>query len=274
MRKGQKDRMIYTILIGLCIVVFWVFDNFYTPSSYSSPADELDKTEIPDFFIPASTTGVIVSHNHYSLSYHEAYEQAEWVVYTLKKEHLTYDARRRPDFIEDPYVRSKSADWRNYRRSGYDRGHLCPAGDRRFSELAYKETFYTSNISPQDPEFNAGIWNELEKQIRYWSKRYGTLHVVTGGVLEPGLKRIGEEGVSVPHAYYKIVGRGNSKDLTVLGFVIPNKPGDSPLQEFLVPVDRIEELTGINFFQELPDREEEEMEKKVMRETWSFRSIH
>ena len=89
--------------------------------------------------------------------------------------------------MEDPKVPSHSADWRNYRGSGFDRGHLCPAGDRRYSESAYNQTFYTSNISPQDPEFNAGIWNDLEQQVRRWCKRYGPLTVITGGVLEPGL---------------------------------------------------------------------------------------
>ena len=125
--------------------------------------------------MPSSTTGAIVVHDHYMLSYDEPYEQAEWVAYLLKKSHLTYDDRKRPYFIEDPKVRTKSADWRNYKGSGYDRGHLCPAGDRRFSGYAYNETFYTSNISPQNREFNAGIWNKLENKIRQWVKKEGTL---------------------------------------------------------------------------------------------------
>ena len=135
------------------------------------------------------------------------YEQAEWVAYVLDKSHLTYDDRKRPYFIEDPFVSSKSADWRNYKGSGYDRGHLVPAGDRRFSLQAYNETFYTSNISPQNREFNAGIWNDLEQQTRRWAKQYGTLYVFTGGVLKKGLEEIGEEGVDVPDHFYKIIAR-------------------------------------------------------------------
>ncbi len=84
----------------------------------------------------------------------------------LKQSHLTHDDRKWPYFIEDLKVKSKSADWRNYKGSGFDRRQLCPAGDRRFSEFAYNETFYTSNVSPQNQEFNAGVWNRLEIQIR------------------------------------------------------------------------------------------------------------
>ena len=158
--------MIYTVLILICIIGFWVFENFYTPDTYSTKEGKGLKTPIPNIYLPSSTTGILIDHNHFTLSYNEPFEQAEWVAYILKREHLTQDDRERPYFIEDPKIRSKSADWRNYKGSGYDRGHLCPAGDRRFSEQAYNETFYTSNISPQDRDFNAGIWNRLEMQVR------------------------------------------------------------------------------------------------------------
>ena len=152
----MKKRTLYTVLMLICLIGFWLFENFYTPDKYSAPEGPDITTEIPFYFLPTSTTGAVVEHNHYTLSYNEPYEQAEWVAYLLKKSHLTNDDRKRPYFIEDPKVKTKSADWRNYRGSGYDRGHLCPAGDRRFSEQAYNETFYTSNISPQDTYFNAG----------------------------------------------------------------------------------------------------------------------
>lgn len=270
MSKRGRDRKIYTILLIICIVGFWLFENFYTPQKYSSKSDDRSITEFPAFSIPSSSSGVVIDHDHYSLSYNEEYEQAEWVIYTLKREHLTNDDRERPDFIEDPYVRTKSADWRNYRGSGYDRGHLCPAGDRRFSELAYKETFYTSNISPQDRDFNAGIWNELEMQVRNWSKKYGDLYVVVGGVLEPGLETIGEEDVAVPRWYYKIVSRGTSQDLKSIAFLLPHQPSEETLEHFVVSIDQIEDMTGIDFFQKLPDTFENEMEGRVLPKDWWF----
>ena len=192
MGKSVKNRTIYTVLLLICLVGFWLFETFYTPDTYTSPDGQSIQTDMPSYVLPTSTTGAIVNHDYYSLSYNEPFEQAEWVVYTLDKKHLTYDDRKRPYFIEDPKVKTKSADWRNYKGSGYDRGHLCPAGDRRFSEYAYNETFYTSNISPQNREFNAGVWNQLEMKTRQWVKKNGTHFVITGGVLESGLEEIGE----------------------------------------------------------------------------------
>lgn len=270
MRFGNKNKAVYTFLLLVCVIGFWLFENFYTPDTYSHPVENIGKTEIPPMFLPSSTTGVVVDHEHFALSYNEPFEQAEWVAYMLKKEHLTYDDRKRPYFIEDPKVRTKSADWRNYKSSGYDRGHLCPAGDRRFSKQAYNETFYTSNISPQDRDFNAGVWNRLELHIRQWAKRYGTLFVVTGGVLEDGLEQIGEEDVDVPQYYYKIVAREAPDGIMTIAFLMLGEESSKPLQQFTVPVDRIEKMTGIDFFEKLPDGTEAELESRIEKDNWKF----
>ncbi len=254
----------------LCITGFWVFENFYTPDTYSYPEESFPKNKVPPFFIPSSTTGAIVEHEHFMLSYNEPFEQAEWVAHILKKEHLTNDDRKRPYFIEDPKVKTKSADWCNYRGSGYDRGHLCPAGDRRFSEQAYNETFYTSNISPQNADFNAGVWNRLEIQIRQWAKRYGTLFVVTGGILEDGLQEIGDEDVDVPKYFYKIIARGNPENLKVMAFLLLSEESTKPLRQFAVSVDTIEAMTGIDFFEELDNGQEAKLESQIVSDDWKF----
>lgn len=270
MRTYSKNRAIYTVLIGLCMLAFWLFENFYTPGTYSKNTASNTDASVPKDFMPSSTTGVLVHHSHFSLSYHEAYEQAEWVAYVLKKEHLTYDDRKRPYFIEDPFVSTKSADWRNYKGSGYDRGHLVPAGDRRFALQAYNETFYTSNISPQDRAFNAGLWNRLEMKTRSWAKRYGAVYVFTGGVLTDGLEEIGEEDVAVPRYFYKIIAREHKGTVMVLGFLMEGVEQNKPLQGFIVPVDRIEALTGIDFFHQLDKEIQAEMEKSVQPDNWKF----
>ncbi|ALM08038.1 endonuclease [Sediminicola sp. YIK13] len=266
----MKKRNIYTLLTLLFIVAFWLFDNFYETKTYEDDYDSGNMGKNVKLLFPTSTTGVIIDHNYYSLSYSEPFEQAEWVAYELKKEYITYDDRKRPYFIEDPRVRTKSADWKNYRGSGYDRGHLCPAGDMRFSEAAYNQTFYTSNISPQENAFNGGIWNRLEQKVRYWTKTYDSVFVVTGGVLEEGLQEIGEEDVAVPKLFYKIIAKGNIDNLEVLGFLMPHKDSALPLEKFLVPVDSLETLTGIDFFEKLPNDREERLEKEVHIKGWKF----
>ena len=133
MAYRKRNGTIYSILILVCVIGFWLFENFYTPATYSNNELGTNSNSFPKELLPSSTTGEIVDHSYFSLSYNEPFEQAEWVAYVLDKKNLTYDDRKRPYFIEDPFVKSKSADWRNYRGSGYDRGHLVPAGDRRFS---------------------------------------------------------------------------------------------------------------------------------------------
>ncbi|WP_420604021.1 DNA/RNA non-specific endonuclease [Flagellimonas sp.] len=266
----MKNKTIYTILFIICVVGFWVFENFYTPATYSDPNGNEDITIAESEFLPSSTTGDVVHHEHFMLSYSEPHEQAEWVAYKLEKDHLTQDDRKRPYFIEDPKVKTKSADWRNYKGSGYDRGHLCPAGDRRFSKYAYNETFYTSNISPQDRDFNAGVWNRLEQQVRYWCKKYGDLMIVTGGVLKNGLEEIGEEDVDVPNTFYKLVFRKNGNSVDVLAFLIPNKESQAPLNSFLVTVDEVEEQTGINFFKNQTESWQKKVEETVDASGWKF----
>ncbi|MBS9461991.1 DNA/RNA non-specific endonuclease [Flagellimonas sp. 389] len=266
----MKNKTIYTLLFVVFVVGFWLFENFYTPATYSDPNFKTHSSPFTTEFLPSSTTGAIIKHDYFMLSYSEPHEQAEWVAYELKQSHLTYDDRERPYFIEDPKVKTKSADWKNYRGSGYDRGHLCPAGDRRFSEYAYNETFYTSNISPQNREFNAGIWNRLEQKVRFWCKKYGDLTIITGGVLERGLKEIGSEDVDVPNTFYKVIFRKNGDSVKVLCFLIPNKESKESLESFLVSIDSIEEITIIDFFKNKSETWQEKLESTVDTSGWTF----
>ena len=217
-------------------------------------------SEFDDSFLPTSTTGAIVEHNYYTLSYSEDHEQAEWVAYALDKNQLSKNEIKRPYFEEDPKVISISADWRNYKNSGYDRGHLCPAADRRFSVSAYNETFLTSNVSPQDREFNAGIWNRLEQKVRRWAKKHDGVYVVTGGVLKNNLKGIGYENVSVPEDFFKIILDTSGGEYKAIAFLIPNRPSSQSYYDFVVSIDEVEAKTGIDFFAKLPDSVESEFE--------------
>jgi len=202
-------------------------------------------------YLPTSTTKQIVKHNYYTLSYSEKFEQAEWVAYELKQEYLKNNDFKRPYFIQDPKVVTGSADWRNYKKSGYDKGHLCPAGDMEFSKDAYDDTFYTSNISPQDHDFNSGIWNRLENKVRYWAGKYKNLYVVTGGVLKESDKKIGTEKVSVPKYFYKIVLTQSGKQHKAIAFLIPNEKSQKGIYEFVVSIETLEKMTGIDFFPNL-----------------------
>ena len=225
-------------------------------------------------FLPTSTTNQIVVHDNYTLSYNEKYEQAEWVAYHLTKKQLAANQFKRPFFIEDPKVETHSADWRNYKKSGYDKGHLCPAGDMKFSQQAFDDTFYTSNISPQLHNFNDGVWNRLEQKTRYWASKYNDLYIITGGVLGNGLKNIGKEHVAVPNYFYKIVCHKSDGKWNMIGFLVPHKESDLPLYEFVVSVDKIEQLTKIDLFPRLEEVIENQLEKKVIIKIGALINYH
>lgn len=232
---------------------------------------ETGATEFDETIYPTSTTGVVVHHAYYSLSYAETHEQAEWVAYEMKRSHLSQNEFKRPYFVEDKDVKTSSADWRNYKNSGYDRGHLCPAGDRRFDYDAYHETFLTSNISPQDRKFNGGVWNRLERKVRFWAKKYDGVFVVTGGVLKSGLKGIGEERVSVPEQFYKVIIDNSEPQMKAIGFLIPNQETDASFYDFAVSIDAIEAETGIDFFPAMDDSEEKKLEASIDLKAWGKR---
>lgn len=254
---------------GAIVTLFLVAFSSFDLSSYGSKNQK--KNPDPSFdFLPSSTTNQIIRHDYYTLSYSEKHEQAEWVAYELKKNYVKNNDFKRPYFIEDPKVKTGSADWRNYKKSGYDKGHLCPAGDMEFALKAYYDTFFTSNISPQLHDFNGGIWNRLEQKVRYWATKYDGIYVVTGGILHPSLQTIGKEKVSVPNYFYKILLDYSNGQYRMIAFLVPSKKSDKPLYDFVVSVDTVEKMTGIDFFPKLDDKIENNLEKASNYKAWSF----
>jgi len=264
----KNKALVYPLLILLISLIIYLI----YPSSGKNKNIEQESTTIESSFnyLPTSTTNQIIFHEHYSLSYNEDAEQAEWVAYELKKEHLTSTHRKRPYFIRDKKVKTKSSDYRNYKKSGYSKGHLCPAGDRKFSEEAFNETFLTSNISPQKLDFNAGIWNRLEQKTRYWASKERQLYVITGGILHNNLSTIGNEKVAVPTQFYKILLDYSHPEIKVIAFLVPHQESKQPLYKFVVSIDKIEGLTSIDFFPALPDDIENSLEKSSDYKNWSF----
>lgn len=254
------------------IIGVYSYDHYLNTEEQSAIVEtgEILKENTNEYFLPTSTTGQIIHHQNYSLSYSEQYEQSEWVAYELKASHLSSTDHKRPYFEIDKAVKTGAANWRNYKKSGYDRGHLCPAGDRRFTKEAHDETFLTSNISPQEHEFNAGVWNRLEQKVRYWSRKNDGIFVVTGGVLKNGLKTIGDEDVAVPNQFYKVILDNNNGNTKVLAFLMNHTESNLPLYKFVVSVDEVEALTGIDFFPELEDAIENRLEASNSYKSWSF----
>lgn len=265
---------IFSLILGALYFAFQKFSG--QPHTPEEPVHEdvsnLEETGVDSiFYLPTSTTNEVIRHRFYALSYVEKYELPEWVAYELTEERLNTEwVERSNNFRPDPLVKSGSATPDDYRRTKYDRGHLVPAADMAFSEEAMSETFYLSNIAPQEPGFNKGVWRELEELTRDWAKRSKHLYVVTGPVLSQPIKFwIGENQVAVPPAFYRVLLDLREPELKAIAFVIPNETSTERLETFATSVDEAERLTGINFFPNLMEPAlEAELESKFDVNLW------
>jgi len=220
------------------------------------------KFYLADFsFLPLYDSSSVVKHRYYSLSYNEDNEQPDWVAYTIIPERLESLVDRPGYFRVDTLVATGSANQKDYTKSGYDRGHLVPAADMQFDSLAIRETFFYSNISPQLPGFNRGIWKRLEKYTRDHSAQYDSLMVITGPVITSSTRSIGDNEVTIPDSFYKMLIQFYGNNVSVTSYLIPHTSSKTDLSEFIVSVDSIEALTGLDFLYHLPDKLENKLER-------------
>ncbi len=221
-------------------------------------------------FLPSSR-GEIVHHKHYSLSYAEQHEQAEWVAYTMNRDMLNKPNVARFEFFNtDTAVKTKSATQRDYNNSGYTRGHLVPAGDMAFDTAAMRETFFMSNISPQKKAFNNGIWKELEENVRDWTYKNEMLYIISGPIFQNASQKIGKEiKITVPTDFYKVLLDYNSSEKNGIAFIIPNELSEKRLEDYMVTIDEVEKITGLDFFDSMIENNvEENIESKINKKLW------
>mgnify|MGYP000140760863 CR=1 FL=1 len=214
----------------------------------------------------------VITHTAYTLKYSEQHEQASWVAYRLTSGHTSGTVDRTNDFREDYKVKTGSASLSDYKGSGYDRGHLAPAADFKWSSTAMSESFFMSNMSPQKPGFNRGIWKKLESNVRNWASDNGEIYVVTGPILTGSYSSIGSNQVSIPNYYYKVILDYKEPEIKGIGFILPHQKSSSSLQSFAVTIDEVERRTGIDFYHALPDGIEEQIESTIDISKWSFKS--
>ncbi len=234
--------------------------------------------------LPATIAGeTIVQHAAMCMVYSEPHEVAKWVAHIITPDVLSGTVFRTNDFRVDSMIKTGSAVEADYFLTklrpdstleydgfGYDRGHLAPSADFRWSQKALSESYFYSNMSPQLPDFNRGIWGSLEDRIRGYLYNHPTtqVYVVTGPVLSADLPKIerGVNKVSIPAQFWKVaVDLDNNK---AIGFVLPNKGSTEPLENFAVPIDKIEALTGLDLFASLPDTLENRLEAQLEVKDW------
>lgn len=218
---------------------------------------------------PKGTPEQILKRTGYVASYNKTTLLPNWVAWHLTAERTEGSAKRSGvDFAEDTEVpEPRATDW-DYYNSGYDRGHMCPAADNKWSKKAMEESFLFTNMCPQNGNLNRGDWNEMEMACRKWAKKYGDLYIVCGPILYKGKhKTIGKNKVVVPEAFFKVVLR-TGDDPQAIGFIYKNTSGNRPKDSYVNTVDEVERITGIDFFPSLPDNVEKNVEATADIANW------
>jgi len=197
----------------------------------------------------------LVKHLAYISSYNPTHRIPNYVVHVIPKDILYGTYSRSNDFRPDPLIKQNMADSTDYWNSGYDRGHLAASADFKWNKRALSESYYYSNVIPQNPRLNQNTWSKLEMQVREWAIDKSEVIVVTGPVLHDNLPKIpqGSFNVSIPEYIYKIVLDYYAPEYQAIAFLYPNKDVPYELEKHVVSIDSIEQLTGIDFFPKLND---------------------
>lgn len=274
-RQGQGLQTTFRLVIFVFVAIGALVGGYIFLKKYGHQYFETEEFAESDHpartFLP-SASGQVIHHTYYTLSYNEKNEQAQWVAYVMDRKMLNVPNLPRYNYFDPDYqVTTRSAFHRDYNSSGYTRGHLVPAGDMAFDTLAMRETFLMSNISPQLRAFNNGIWKELEENVRDWTYKAESLYIISGPIFTGYRKTIGRENkIAVPDAFFKVLLDYTDPERKAIAFILPHEMSERRLQEFMVSVDEVERVTGIDFFNEMiNDVEEEKLESQFDKTKWN-----
>ena len=241
----------------LCLLALIPFAAFANPIDDNCPQHTIHGAPISS--ITENTQ--YICHGNYAIHYRYDTKTAEFVVEHLDKSDITGPAKRRNDFRTDPKVDdSKEASLADYKGHPYDRGHLVPAADNRTDDEQMSESFYLTNMVPQDPGNNRVIWRILELGVRNTAAAGNDIYVSSGTIYEDGYKTIGDGKVGVPTKVWKVIYNHTTGE--TVAFIFPNqKYSSKDIPKFVVTVDEVEAATGINFFPKLDEAAEAKFDK-------------
>lgn len=224
--------------------------------------------EIPKW--ETSTSQQLVTNLGYTSSYNISYGIPNWVAYEITRSEATsIEAERKDKFMPDPKVKGHSATNADYKGSGYDKGHMAPAADMKWSQIVMDQSFYFTNICPQAPGLNRGAWKNLEEDIRLWAIRDSALVVICGPLFtqEP-VRYIPQTQVAIPDAYFKVVCSPYTPEPRGIAFIFPNAKASKHPREYVTTINSVEQITGMDFLSQLPDETENQIEETSNYTLW------
>ncbi len=279
--SSQRLVTIVSIFIAVIVFIFYLVAPEKAMNMFgvdSSKGIETNSFIINDFkqaypALPADYEYSIMNHEYYGFAYSEKYKDSYWVTYLLTKKMVTTNNVNRDDeeFTKDPLLEDNYALTSDYSGSGYDRGHLCPAGDMNFNQTAMSQSFFMTNISPQKPGLNRQIWKELEEKVRDWAVDNDSIIIITGPIFSQKPRRIGNNKVAVPSQFYKVVADISNKDgYKAIAFIFDNKDYNTNEQfmDYAISVDELEQQTGIDFFANYQNDDVDKIESSIDKNLW------
>lgn len=256
-------RKIFILILMLASILAYGQEKRWT---VSEPSYQEEPTLLPKGGLKSHIH--VLEYTNFTVGFDLSYVQPIWVYCQLTGVEATQDMPRKNDFRPDPAVRS--ATLQDYKASGFDRGHMSPAADNSMSQKANSESFLMSNMSPQLPGFNRGIWVELERWVRQQAIKYDTIYIVTGPVFVNNLGTVGENEVTIPGYYYKCLLRFENGKPKAIAFLLPHIGSIGNIKNYIVPVNAVETMTGLDFFNGLDDKTEEVVEGDIKQSNWDF----
>lgn len=261
----MKKKLSYLAASVLALVLWWLFGGA-GPQAQGNQDTNVISQDLIGLEIPfMADDRTVIEHMGYTVSYNEEYRIPNWVAYELQDSELYGDLDRAEKFSPDPDFKGRQAYDSDYSGSGWDRGHMAPAGDMKWSSQAMAESFYLTNVCPQNHNLNAGVWNDLEKQVRREAKYYGKVWVVSGPIV--GSNRygtIGKNKVMVPDSFFKALLAVNREGKYVsAGFIFPNEAGDNGMASYAMTVNELEKEIGMDLFYNLDQDIQEKVEDRI-----------
>lgn len=223
---------------------------------------------------PAPDDVRVIDRGEFLIGWSDRLRHPIWCAYHVVRD-ARYPSDRRPSFTKDHAVPSAPSP-NDYAKSGYDRGHMVPnyAIVTRYGEDMQKQTFRMSNIAPQTPALNRGVWRDIEHRIAdLWTARYGEIWVVVG-CISRGDEAIGQTGIDVPTAYYQVILAQEGLDIRALAVLIPQSVGwHDWAARHIITIDELEQLTGLDFNPELPSFIQSPLEAELPTRLWPVRPL-
>lgn len=266
-RKTSLRTRVLQLLILMGLVALLVKMNLPAEEGLQAPAHTGEYGNLLRQTTAPGTTEQLKSYEGMDISFNADCRIPNWVAWELTGEEADGKEPRDEAFVADPDVKGCPETW-EYKFSGYDRGHMAPAGDMKWSKKAQRESFTLTNICPQEKSLNAGAWKTLEEKCRVWARAMGRIYIVCGPVIDGHPKEyIGDERIYVPNRFFKAVIQPDRR--MGIGFIMPNSKVKGGMQTCVVSIDSIEALTGHDLFPSLPDALEAEIEAQADFRPWN-----